>query len=230
MQPAAAQIGLHGREIAGLDEHDEAVGAAKFRDECGGGADDLRARLRAVGRRAEFLSAGSDESGGLFARGGLTLRLEEEFDEACERGIAEGAAQLDLLRVKARVVLADAALDGIVLGVVGLHEDLAAARAADAPPSAARRLRDEHEAAFRRAEVRHVETGVGADNADGGDTRDVMPFGDHLRAEQDIVFSRAEAAQDVLMREFRACRIAIHADDARLGDECAQLLLQFLRA
>ena len=63
MQPAAAQIGLHGREIAGLDEHDEAVGAAKFRDECGGGADDLRARLRAVGRRAEFLSAGSDESG-----------------------------------------------------------------------------------------------------------------------------------------------------------------------
>ena len=57
-----------------------------------------------------------------------------------------------------------------------------------------------------------------------------MTFRYHLRAEQDVERAAAETAQDFLMRELAARRVAIHALDARLGHEDAELLFELFRA
>ena len=93
---------------------------------------------------------------------------------------------------------------------------------------AASGLRDEHEAALGRTEVRHIEAGIGTDDADRRDVRDVVALGHHLRSEQNIVFLPAEFRQDLLMRELRIRRIAVHADDTGRRDQLMQFLLKLL--
>jgi hypothetical protein len=48
-------------------------------------------------------------------------------------------------------------------------------------------LREELEGPFGGAEVGYAEADVGVDEADEGDVGDVVAFGDHLGADQDVV-------------------------------------------
>lgn len=213
---------MHGRKVRRLDEHDEAVDTAEAGDDSGRRADDLMA-----------LASGEGEFEGLDERLRLRLCLHlrrilvEQLDEAAVGRVEELLPQGDLLVEEALVVLTDAAGHSIVRRVVGLDDDLSARLVA---AGAARRLRDQHEAALRRAEVRHVEARVRADDADGRDVGDVVPLRDHLRAEQDVVLAAPKTLEDLLMREFRRRRVAVHADDARRRHERGELLLELLRA
>ena len=114
-----------------------------------------------------------------------------------------------------------------MLRVVGLYDDRTA-RAV--PPCASRRLRDEHEAAFCRTEIRQVEARVRTDDADRLHARQIMPLCHHLRAEQDIEVAPPKLRQDLRMCELSPRRIAIHAHNPCCGKNLPQLLLELFRA
>ena len=99
-----------------------------------------------------------------------------------------------------------------MLGVVRLHDDLAA-RAV--PSRASRRLRDEHEAALRRAEIGQIQTRIGTDDANRLHAGQVVSLCNHLRAEENVEVAPAELRQNLRMRELSPRRIAIHAHKAR---------------
>ena len=71
---------------------------------------------------------------------------------------------------------------------------------------------------------------VGGDHADQRDALEVVPLGDHLRADQNIDAAGGERAQNLLEGALAARGVAIEARDARIGKQRAQRLLELLGA
>ena len=84
---------------------------------------------------------------------------KRQLDQAAKRRKEKLAPRSDLPLIKARIILPQSALYRVMPGVIALHND----PPWDVPPSGApRRLRDQHEAAFRGAKIRHIQHGVSA--------------------------------------------------------------------
>ena len=83
-------------------------------------------RQRGGGAAGIALLERLDESERGLLRGSFIVALEQQLDEAREGRIAHRFSQGDLFLIKAFIVLMDAALDGVVLRIVRLHEDVAA--------------------------------------------------------------------------------------------------------
>ena len=71
-----------------------------------------------------------------------------------------------------------------VVGIVGLYERMAGP---GGPTGASRDLVQHLEAAFGGAQVAAVEPEIGVDHSDQGKVRKVVPLGDELGADDDIV-------------------------------------------
>src|SRR5206468_11102186 len=112
------------------------------------------------------------------------------------------------------VVLADGVPHGVVIGVVGLNEDAAGKIAA---AGAAGNLREELKGALGGAEVGHGEGRVGADDADEGDAMEVVAFGEHLRADEEVERACGESAECFLILALGASGVAVEAGNARAG-------------
>ena len=125
-------------------------------------------------------------------------------------------AVLHLLFHKASEVMLGRALDGIVLRVVALDQDVAGQVSAS---GAAGDLGEQLEDAFRGAEVRQPKSMVRSHHTDEGDAVDVVALGDHLRADQEIDLPAVQPRQQVLHIETVADGIAVHAADAGLGKQ-----------
>ena len=114
-----------------------------------------------------------------------------------------------------------------MIGIVSLHDDAPRQLAA---AGAAADLRHELEDPLGRAKVGHRERVIAAHHAHQRDAVNVVPFGDHLRADQQIDFARMQTRQQPLEIVPAAHRVAIHAADARSGKDLLQPLFALLRA
>ena len=96
-------------------------------------------------------------------------------------------------------------------------------------PGTSRDLSQQLERALRRAKIRKSQSHIGAHHADQRDSVNVVPLGDHLRADQQIEFTFIERIQRALEIFAAAHRVAVQASDARLGKHAVQQLFQFFR-
>src|SRR6185437_8425648 len=104
-------------------------------------------------------------------------------------------AEAQLLVIEAGKIVQRRVLNGVVIGEKGLQNyfsrDLAT-------PGATRNLSQQLKSAFRCAEVGKAERHIRANNSNQRDAVDVVAFGDHLRADQEIEFAVAERMQGAL--------------------------------
>ena len=117
------------------------------------------------------------------------------------------------------VVVGGGGEDGVVVGVVGLDDDAAGKISA---AGAAGDLGHELEDAFGGAEVGHGEGVIAADDADERDAVDIVSFGDHLGADEEIDFAGVEAGEEALQVVAAADGVAVHAADAGGGKDFAE--------
>ena len=114
-----------------------------------------------------------------------------------------------------------------MIGRARLHEHAAAA---GSPPRPSRHLRHKLERPLAGAEIGEMQAGIGVHHADDGDVRKVEPFGDHLRAQEDIDLARGDTLQNVMMGPFARGRIEIHPRDPGARITQTQKVLELLRA
>ena len=84
--------------------------------------------------------------------------------------------------------------------------------------------------AFARAEIIHEKRIVRRYHADERHVGKIMPFCDHLRADENIRLAVFEFFADFILRKSAARGIRIHAHYARFRKKRRQLVLYFLRA
>src|ERR1700722_13925546 len=125
------------------------------------------------------------------------------------------------------VVLADGVLNGVVLWVVGLDQD-AARKIASAGASGD--LGEELEGAFGGTEVGQMERRGGADDADERDALEVVAFGEHLRANEDVDGAAREGAERFLILALGASGVTVETRDARTGEFFSKAFFQMLGA
>ena len=80
-----------------------------------------------------------------------------------------------------------------MLGVEGLHDRLTGALTAPGPPGD---LGQQLKRALGSAEVGKTKPDVGRDDADQRHAREVVPLGDHLRADEDVELTARETAEE----------------------------------
>ena len=119
------------------------------------------------------------------------------------------------LFVEGNVILLRGVLDRVVLGIIGLDENFAGEFAAS---GASGNLREQLEGAFGGAKIRAAQREIGGDHADQRDALEIVAFGDHLRADQNVDFAVRECAEHLLVFALGADRVAIEARDARLRE------------
>ena len=111
--------------------------------------------------------------------------------------------------------------------VVRLHDDFAGRIGTTC---ATRRLRYQRETNFRRTKVRQAQRRVRVQNADRRHVADVVTFGDHLRAEQDVVIAACEGVQNLLVTELAARGVSVHAKNPRRRERIFQRDFKLFRA
>ena len=70
-------------------------------------------------------------------------------------------------------------------------------------PGAAGHLREQLKRSLGCAKIRHPETDIGGDHSHQRHVRNVVAFGDHLRADENVEFALAKAGR---MVSYAACR------------------------
>src|SRR5690554_4472225 len=127
-----------------------------------------------------------------------------------EGGVAHRLALCELVLSKGRKIVVLGGEEAVVLRGVGLNDDLSGAVGA---AGAAGDLGEKLEGALGGAEVREVEAHVREHDADQRDVGEVVAFGDHLGADEDVDLASTKAAQKLL--EARAAAgVAVEAGDA----------------
>jgi len=91
-------------------------------------------------------------------------------------------------------------------------------------------LCQELKGALGGAKVRKSQADVGVDHAHQGDIGNVVPLGDHLRSDQNVVAALAEAVKNALVEPLAGNAVTVHAGHARLGELAVQFLLHPLGA
>ena len=119
------------------------------------------------------------------------------------------------------------ALDGVVVGMVSLHEDGAGKLAAS---GASGDLGEELEDALGSAKVRQSEGKICTDDSYQRDPMDVMALGDHLRADEQVDLAGMEAHEEALHVRAAAHGVSVHAADACAGKDLLKPLLALLRS
>src|ERR1043166_8239098 len=96
--------------------------------------------------------------------------------------------------------------DTVVLGTIGLNQDVSVSLPSPRPPSD---LCEQLKQTLRGTKIRNGERRISRYDTYQGDVRIIMPFGNHLGAYQDIDVATAQGAQNTLMGRFSAGGIAV---------------------
>src|SRR4029077_10035030 len=115
----------------------------------------------------------------------------------------------------------------IVIWEISLQYHLSRSLPSPRPPC---NLGKQLKGAFCRPKIRKPQSGVGPDNTHERDPVDVMSFGDHLGAHQQIEFAFVQRVEGALEVVAAAHRVAIQSADARLRKHAVHYLFQLLRA
>ena len=84
------------------------------------------------------------------------------------------------------------------------------------------------EYAFGGTKIGETQGGVCADDADQGNAVDIVTFGDHLGANEEINFAGVEASEKTFHVASSSNCVAIHATDSGVGEEFLEALLALL--
>ena len=122
-----------------------------------------------------------------------------------------------------------------VAGVPGLYPHLAARRLFGVAAGTPRRLHQQREQALGRPKVAAEQRGVGVHRGHQRDAPEVVPLGDHLRADQHIHVTGVHGTELRFERPLEACAVGINAGDARgsavgAQQHFAELLFEFFGA
>ena len=117
----------------------------------------------------------------------------------------------------------DDMLQRVIINSVSLDQD---SPRPTPTPGAPGNLAEQREDPLGAPKVRQVQSGVDIKHSDQGDIRKIMPFGDHLRAYQDIDLSGHHFADQAVVRSFAGSRIAVHACDSRSRQDIADFFLE----
>ena len=121
---------------------------------------------------------------------------EGELDKVCEGGIGKELPHCNFLVEKALVILLFCEFDHGVVLHPGLDDDLAAQSTA---ARSSGDLGEELEDCFTGPEIGDLQAAVGIEDPDEGHLGEVEPFGDHLRADQDVCFAGPKAFKKQLV-------------------------------
>jgi hypothetical protein len=91
-------------------------------------------------------------------------------------------------------------------------------------------LTQELKAPLRRPEIRKVYSDVGVYDSDQRNVREVQPLGDHLRSEQNVDLSGADAVEYSRMRPLPTRGIEVHPGNSRRWKSLRQKALDLLGA
>ncbi len=114
-------------------------------------------------------------------------------------------------------------LQSIMLRRPGLDQDPALLLPSSGP---AGNLNQKRKGPFGTAEIGEIETVVGIDNPDQCHIWKIMPFGEHLCADQDINLAGQNRVDQPLVSPLGGCRIPIHAGNATPGHMPHQVLFK----
>src|SRR3954454_1711157 len=128
--------------------------------------------------------------------------------------VAEPFAEFHLFLIKGFVVLLCREADGVVVRIERLDDHATGGIAAS---GASGGLCEKLERSFCRTEIRHAETDVREHNAYQRHLGNVVAFGNHLRADQDVDRAFPEVLEDEFEGAFRTGAVAVEPGDASGG-------------
>ncbi len=205
----------------GFEDDVDAVLSADSSDGTGNGSEDRDGGV--PGSAAELES----EFVGPLLNFGKHGAFEDDACETSEGGIAVGFAVHEFAGREAEVIVTTGELDGEIVGVGGLYDDLASFGGAS---GASGHLCEELEGALAGTEVGDDERGVGPDDTDEGDFGEIVSLGDHLGPDEDVHFALANVPDEVLVGARGAHGVGVHASDAGFGEEGADFVFDALGA
>src|SRR5579862_125856 len=137
--------------------------------------------------------------------------------------VVHPAAELQFLFVEADEVVLRGVLNRVVILKISLQNHFAGGLAASGASS---NLREQLEGALGGAEVGQTEGDVGADNPDQRHAVNVMTFGDHLGADENVEFAFVQSTERAFEVLVGADGVAIETRDAGLRKHGVQQLFQ----
>ena len=152
-------------------------------------------------------------------RGLALLGFGPHQREARERRQAGTATLFERLGAELPVPLEHEHPQQGVLGVVGLEQHASGAVAAAGPPGD---LEQQLGHALGGTEVDAEQPGVGVQDRDEGDVREVMPLREHLGAHHRVDLAGVHAIEQRLQRSAPAGRVAVHPRNAQALDSPLQ--------
>ena len=170
---------------------------------------------------------GQRQSARVRFRRAAVLGRNDDRREPTERRQAAEAPLLRLFSIEPLGVAGHERCDDRMVRLPGLQKRVARLVVA---PRAAGRLAQKLERALGRARIGVGETDVGVDNADKGQKRKVMPFGDELRADDEVVGAARRCIELAAQRLDPAWRVGGQDERADVGKEDFRLLGQALDA
>ena len=128
---------------------------------------------------------------------------------------------------EALVVVAGDKIESIIIYGIGLDHDTPGTVSATGSPG---NLAEERENPFGAAKIWQIQRGVGVEDTNQCDRREIMPLGDHLCTDQDVNLSSRHLLYQPMVSSFAAGGVAIHARHPGLGEKLPDLLFETLRA
>ena len=150
---------------------------------------------------------------------------EDVADEMAVRRVTEFSALLELGGREAMEIQSLGELDRVGGGLEALHDNDALEVTTT---RAAGDLGEQLKGTFGGAEIRQLQRKIGVDDAHQRHPREVEALGDHLRAEEHVIFARAEVREDLPEEVLLAHGIRIDAGHAGAGEELGDGLLDLL--
>ena len=136
--------------------------------------------------------------------------------------IAQIFSKFHFFAEEAFVILVGCETNGIVVGIQCLDNNVAGSCA---PAGATGGLGEKLKGTLGGAVIGNAESDVGQHNANQGYVWDVMTFGNHLGADQDVDFTGTKRIKNILESALRAGAIAVEPGDARRGQVLVKLIL-----
>mmetsp|Transcript_5530 Transcript_5530/g.13379 ORF Transcript_5530/g.13379 Transcript_5530/m.13379 type:complete len:242 (-) Transcript_5530:1421-2146(-) len=147
-----------------------------------------------------------------------------------ERRQAGRAALGQLVRGEAGIVMPGERLVEGMLAMPGLDPHLAGCFAGGIAAGAASGLHQQSEQSLRRPEIAAEQRPIRVDRGDEANAPEIMPLGDHLRADQDVHLALVHGLQLRLQFALATGGVGVDAQHARAGQGLGQLFLEPLGA
>ena len=144
-----------------------------------------------------------------------------------DRRITEHLSETDLLFVEAVIILECRMPDRIVIRRISLNQNFAGLIASSCPSCC---LREQLEGSLSAPVIAGIQRHIRQQHADQSHSREIMPFDDHLRPDQDLRFPVRKCRQHRTVSLFASCCVCIHAENSGIRKKCLKLIFDLLRS